>query len=317
MSYETITTPLFVHTAAKPAVPSSSRPYNEPIAYTSGNATFPYHKTPNSNAQIVKICARKVKTGLVTVGNKILTGLQEAGSFNAPNEQKWQSEHQPFERLASNIPSWESVDATDKAVLLSKAEKHQPKSWTKALRNYWRPQPAGASCKSGDLANSDNLDPKDEEPNIRSISRQLQKLNERRLERMQSLHQPLRLLKRGRSRDRTERIPLMSEPHFSPPRRRKQPLGSQRSGACQRQDREVPEVGENERGDEEDLGTPWSGLQTAAQGHFYGEQAWRDEERIGEAKGCEEENCDGFEAGGELCLRHKSCVTEATTIGGV
>jgi len=305
-------------------MPSSSRPNNEPIVYTSSYATFPpYHKIPDSNARIVKKYTRNVKTSLITVGNKVLTGLQKTGIFYASSEQKSQSEYRPFDRLTSSTSSRESVDAADKAALFGKAEKRQQNSWTKALRNYWRLDPAGACRKSDTLVHSDGLDLKDEEPSIPSISKQLRKLNKQRLERMQSLRQPLHLLKRGRTRDRTECIPLMSEPNFSPPRRRR-PLGRQYSRVCHQQDREVPEVGENEE-DDEDLGTPWSGLQTEAGGHIFGEQAQRDEERmrddggigeeIGEAKGCEEENCDGFEASGELCLRHGSCTKEAMAIG--
>lgn len=102
------------------------------------------------------------------------------------------------------------------------------------------------------------------------------------------------------------------------------PLERQPRRACrshQRRNRiSEPESGDGgeEEEEEEDLGTPWSGLETVAEEHCFGERT-REDEGIG--RNCEEGNryeleCGGLEVGGELCLRHESCRREAMAFGG-
>jgi hypothetical protein len=104
------------------------------------------------------------------------------------------------------------------------------------------------------------------------------------------------------------------------------PLERQPRSAC-RSHQLQNQISEPERsdGEEEDLGTPWSGLETVAEEHCFGEQTREDEERVGDDEGigrnCEDGNgyeleSDGLEVGGELCLRHESCRREAMALGG-
>lgn len=329
MSYETMISPLLLQTDTKYVVPSSSRPNHEPIVYTSGYVTFPpYHKSSDSKAQTIKKCAKKVKNCLITVGDKFLTGLEAVGNFYAYSEQKWESEYQPFERVTLNSPLWEAIDAVDKAALLEKAqkaEKHQQNSWGKTLRNYWKPKPAEQFSTKSILVHGDREDAKNKEPSIEPIAKRLRKQNEQRPERMQPSHKPRRPLWRGQTQKRTKHSRPTRQPHFSPPRGRMHPLERQHSrpGHNQQQPSIAPEqqAPESEE-DDEDLGTPWWGLETVAEGPFYGAEAWEDgqgmldDEGIGEGGGDGEADCGGLEAGGELCLRHESCVREAMAIGG-
>jgi hypothetical protein len=329
MSYETMISPLLLQTDTKYVVPSGFRPNHNPAAYTSGYVTFPpFHKSSNSKAQTAKKYAKKVKNCLITVGNKFLTGLEAIRNFYAYSEQKWESEHQPFERVTSNSQVWEAIDAVDKAALLEKAqkaEKHQQNSWGKALRNYWKPKPAEQFSTNNILAHGDREDAKNEEPSIPPIAKRLRKQNEQRPERMQPSHKPHRPLRRRQTQERTEHRRPTRQAHFSPPRGRMHPLERQhsRTGHNQQQPSIAPEqqAPESEE-DDEDLGTPWSALETVVEEPFFGGEAWEDEQRmlddegIGEGGGDGEGDCGGLEAGGELCLRHESCVREAMAIGG-
>lgn len=333
MSYETMITPLLIQAAAKPAATSSPGPSNKPEVCTSGYVTFPpYHRTLPSKAQIAKNYVRKAKTSLITASDELLNGLEAVGNFYAYSEQKWETEYQSFERMTSNTSAWEAIDAADKAALLEKTEKRQQKSWGKRWQNYWRPEPAGESSKSGIITHGDGKSAKNKEFSIPPISKDLRKQNKQRPERKISSYQPKHPLRKGRTQERTVRIPLTRKPHFSPPRGRMHPLERQHSRAHQIPEQQALESNEE---DEEDLGTPWSGLETVAEEHFWGEETWGEKERmrgdegIGAAEGegdyeregkrereDGEEDCDGFEAGGELCLRHESCIREAMAIGG-
>jgi hypothetical protein len=89
-----------------------------------------------------------------------------------------------------------------------------------------------------------------------------------------------------------------------------------RSACCSHQLQNQISEPESDDGEEgEDLGTPWSGLETVAEEHWFGEQTREDEERVGDDEGigrnCEDGNgyeleSDGLEVGGELCLWHES-----------
>jgi hypothetical protein len=318
MSYETMITPLLLQTIGKPVVPSSSRPSNELIVYTSGYVTFPpYQKAPNSRVNITKKFAKKIKTCLATVSNKFLAGLQAVGKFYAHGEQKWESEYKPFERETSNASVWEAIDAADKAALIEKAqkaEKQKQRSWSNKCRNYWKPNTIGQSSTSNNLALCDGEHAKNEEANIPPIPKDLRMQNNQRPERMQNSHQPNFPLKRWMTQERPERIQLSQQRHFSPPKGRMHPLERQPRRAHQ-QLNILPEQQAPESEEEDDLGTPWSGLETMAEEHFFGEEPWEDADRMLD-EGIGEEECDGLEAGGELCLRHESCVREAMAICG-
>lgn len=299
MSYETMLTPRVFQTIGEPAIPLGSRISNEPIVRRSDYVTFPaYHKTPNPQAHIAKKCVKKIKTCLTSASDKLLAGLQAIGDFYVSSEQKWESEYPTLRQRAT--PDASARQATKTL---------RPTSWVKKLHDYWKPEPAQRRPRTRTRA-MPSLGG-DGEAAIPHESGALRRRNAQRRERIRGAQ----LL-----------------PRFSPPEGRMCPLERQPRGTHHHCRPCLPETAEPESEEEQCLGTPWSGLQTVAEEGFFGELAseeegksMRDDKGFG---GCDGEGegegevddgndgleCDGLEAGGELCLRHESCVREAMAI---
>jgi len=323
VSHETMNTPIVLQSIGEPAKPSGPKPINEPIVYGSSYVTFPaYRKTTKSKANITNKCAKMGKNCLTTAGTGFLTSLQAAGEFYAHSEQEWDTEYQTFGRVISNSTSvLETIDAADNAAHLKKPQKHSRSSWAQKIQSYWKPEPATRPITSNLLS------PNNEEAFNPPISSCLQKQNRQRPECMRSSHLTDHPLHHGRMPQRCERIPLIRQPRFSSPEERncqpeRQPRRAYRVYQLQKPQRIAVNSGEEEVWDEDEeenlLRTPWSGLEAITEEEYTGEQAWGtgDDEGIG---GNDDDGmgCDGFEADGELCLRHKICAKEAMTLSGV